>query len=714
MIAEFSSPESPLALVRAATRLTREQYAALVPIPMAQYAAFHGLPIPAQQIVQRWRPIIGELRHYVAEHGSTGIRKAFERVAREHSTKDKSVAYGQVRKLYYAVKDRMELPGEKGGGTGNGWRALLDSRFIGKGAAALNPEFLEYWHGKVGDHQRNTARAFREFREEYLGGVSIPGLPPAAERTANLPPGLSEATLTRPCNMPSDAAKALARQGFAAMKRELPTGPMDISEVRPLEYIVCDDVEVDFLMSIAGIRKPVKLRLIVMMDLCSRMILSIIVRPGIERPDGTEDGLKLTDMKAAIAHLLRTWGVPANYPMTLVCERGTAAVPDADKAALAEMSDGRILVSDTSMIVGRVFEWGDRARGNSWGKAWLESSFNLLHNELQALRGQKGLSYERRPAELHGRALALRDVEWLAERLPGAHFKRPFVNIAEARHAILDALARMHARQDHSLLYFSEVQMWRAHRDDALKPEWELPENLRPVAGTLEWVPMMESPKMRFIRLLPEAGDLIAIPESALQRMMDTRRRERWDGHAFTFDADRTKFTCVPSEAMKVSMVPKRHYILWFHPQQMEHIYVTRDPADGGGYVGMVRRYTAGKYGEVEDAERYLAEQKRIQKTVVLGVKQAGIGRIRAAADELRENSLAAIEEIERAQSGEMVVTAPEASGGGTARAAGLLVMTAAVETHEREAKRLRMVDVVAQTLARTPRDRSDAGDQYA
>lgn len=688
-----------------AIRLDRAQYAALVPIPAEQLAAFHGVPLDAQQKVERWRPIVGEVRH-VAAVKCEGVREAFVRVAEEQTTGDFPVTPGQVKKLYYAVAAAM-----REGGVGNGWRGLLDARHLKRGFCALHPDFLDWWHDEVGMHQRNTARAYRSLLEKYHAGETIPGLPSPAERTARLPAGMSKKSLTRAYNMPSDAALKLARHGFADMKRALPTGPMDISEVRPLEYIVCDDVKLDFLVSVAGVKKPVKLRLIVMMDLCSRMILSIIVRPGIERADGTEDGLKLTDMKAAIAHLLRTWGVPEAYPMTLVCERGTAAVPDADKAALAEMSDGRIRVSDTSMIVGRVFDFADRSTGNSWGKAWLESNFNLLHNELQAVRGQVGRRYDLQPAEIHGRTLALRDVEWLAERLPGAQFTRPFLNIGEARQAITDALARMHARQDHKLLYFGEVGMWRAHESQAFLPEHELPEPMRAIAASLEWRSAKESPKMRFVRLLPLAGELIAIPESALQRLMDSRRRERWDGHAFTFELDRVKFTCIPSDQMRAVMVPKRHYILWFHPQQMEHIYVTRDLADGGGYVGEVTRYTAGKYGDVEDMQRYIAEGKRRMADVAQRVRQAGLARGRKGADDLHANAEAAERELANVQaaSGEMVVIGPDGKAVRTTEAAGLAPITTA---RAEEARRKRDLPTTGDTLAQLAAMHPDQDDE--
>ena len=52
-----------------------------------------------------------------------------------------------------------------------------------------------------------------------------------------------------------------------------------------------DDVELDFLVTLPGSFTPVKLRMIVAFDLCSRRVLGYGIRPAVTRADGTEDGL---------------------------------------------------------------------------------------------------------------------------------------------------------------------------------------------------------------------------------------------------------------------------------------------------------------------------------------------------------------------------------------------------------------------------------------
>ena len=88
-------------------------------------------------------------------------------------------------------------------------------------------------------------------------------------------------------------------------------------------------------------------------------------------------------MKTLVAGILTTYGVPKNYTTTYVVENATAAIREGTALALSELSCQRIQVSRTMMINGTAV-WGgykDKPCGNPKGKAALESTFNLLHNE---------------------------------------------------------------------------------------------------------------------------------------------------------------------------------------------------------------------------------------------------------------------------------------------------------------------------------------------
>lgn len=593
----------------------------LLSVPMEDRPAWTGLRQPAKDSVIHWMTLMNALRIAVA--GGEKLTAAAERIGTE-----RAVGYGTLIRRHYLCEEK-------------GWRGCIDGSRLGHSVVVVNDAFRTYWHGKVLNCQRNSAEAYRQLMAEWHRGDVIPGLPPPSLRGPRLPRGLSYKNLTLAVNMPSAAALALARQGFAAAKAHLATGPQDIGHLRPLEYILFDDVELDFLIVVPGCKKPVKLRLIVAMDLCSRMILSYAVRPGIERADGVEDGLKLTDMKACVARLLRTWGVPLEYQMHFICERGTATLPEGAKTALAELSDGRIVVHETSMIVGQVFAWKDKATGNSWGKAWLESYFNLLHNSLQHLPGQKGLSYARTPAELHGRKQALALVERLGDRLPAPYaalLKRPFLSCEEAMEYVHDAFARMARRTEHKLNGFDEIGIWRVSEGHAWKPEWELPANLDPISHTLEWDKRPEMPVERFMRRLPAIERRHAIHPGDLLTLVEERQEPvRFEKMAFSFTQEGRDYVYLPEAGLLPHLTEGKKYLLWFHRQDMAHVYVTRMRPDLG-YVGMLRRFTAGKRGEREDAEQYLREKKTMLNRVSEQVKDAGLSRLRAAGDDLAEN----------------------------------------------------------------------------
>jgi len=337
-------------------------------IPPADLPVYSHLPTKVRKEVSSWIPEINALLALNGKGICNGFKDAAPRL---------NVSWATVRTKFYAVLSAAEEY-ERDPLAPHPWKALINKAKLGNDRRDVPSEFIPYWHALVAENKRNTKAAYDRLSERWIGGVPIPGFP-ACERGRELPSGLSLRNLRRKPYMPTRAQIALARQGVAAARPFLPHAPQDVSEVRFLEYILFDDVELDFLIVVKESTTPVKIRLIVAMDLSTRRILGYAVRPGLTRPDGVEDGLKLTDMKAVVMRILSTWGVPDGYTMTMIVERGTAAIPKELEDALHEISGGRIAVSRTSMIVGQVFEFRDKATGNSWGKAWLESFFNPLH-----------------------------------------------------------------------------------------------------------------------------------------------------------------------------------------------------------------------------------------------------------------------------------------------------------------------------------------------
>jgi hypothetical protein len=594
-------------------------------IPPQDMPIYGHLPIKVQQDIDRWLPVINEL---LALNGK-GVCKAFPRLAARLSASGPKVSTGTVARKYYEI-----VNGDPDQAL---WRLLINRAKCNGGNRHIPSEFEPWWHGLVLSNKRCTKKAYEMFVRMWHAGEPIPGFPVETRgRTIPKNLGISPRNLYR--KQPPRSQITLARQGIAAARKFLPHVIQDVSQVRPLEYILFDDVELDFLIVVPESLTPVKLRLLVAMDLCSRMILGYGFRPGITRPDGVEDGLKLRDMKMLVARYLRTWGTPTAYRTTLVCERGTAAIPDADKAALAEISGGQIVVSDTSMVVGQVFEFRDKATGNSFGKAWLESFFNPLHSEMGHLPGQKGRRYDLAPAELEGRKKELAMLVRAGRRIPiemRYQFRWPFKTGAEALQELDAALHRLH-NTPRELQGFDRVMLWRMNENDTWKPESELAE-WPELIGRVQTDTRVETCAERFARLIADV-ERTEVPDCSIQRLMDEHASVRFMDYQFRFSRQGSDYVYLPSEAMIAHLEEGKNYILWFHPQDMSTVYVTRDRPHLG-YIGKLTRFQQTRRGELEEAKAAIAEKTRVLSHALRAVQSTKIDTLRQRAEDIAANT---------------------------------------------------------------------------
>lgn len=608
-------------------------------IPPAEKSIYHALPQAARDQLDRELPVIAAL----IAGGKKGITRRIAQAA--------PLAGLSPQRLRAKYDEALKA------GT---WRVLINKARLSTSFRRVPSEFIPWWHGLVLENQRCTRKAHQKFCRLYAAGEPIPGLPPAAERSRALPGGLRERNLAR--YVPTDAQLALARQGVAAAITHLPHVLQDVGGVRPLEYLLFDDVELDFLCQVPEAQAPVKIRLIVAMDLCSRVILGYGFRPAITRPDGVEDGLKLRDMKMVVARVLRTWGVPVAFPMHLICERGTAAIPNADKTALAEISNGQIVVHDTSMIVGQVFAFRDKSTGKSWGKAWLESFFNPLHGELADLPGQKGRRWDVMPAEHEGRRRELAALVRAGKRLPldaRLALRMPFMDAAEAMQALDDALARLHTSTPRELQGFEKIQLWALPGSEDFKPVAALPEILMDKMDALIWTARQEFPMERFQRLIVDV-ERMEIAACSLARLMDEHVAVRFQDYQFSFTYKKTDYTYLPPEQMLPLLAEKTDYLLWFHPQDMATVYVTR-ARPHLGYVGVLTQFERVRKGDLEAAKLALKETHARFAHALTRTQDPAIRKLQRRAEDLAFNA-AQIEEATanaRALEVEVDVVAP-------------------------------------------------------
>lgn len=581
-------------------------------IPLSDHEIYNPLPARVKTQVEFWLALVTQ----IVAGTEKGICAQIEQVAQQAS-----VATKTLQKKYYAWKKK-------------GWRGLINGRLLGKDLAQVPSEFVPFWHELVLSNQRNTAKAWERLERLWRERAPMPGYE-GHPNWPKLPRGLGRGNLCRKRYLPSQAAIVMARRGLAAAREFLPHAPQDVSAIRFLEYVVFDDIELDFLIVVRESPTPVKLRLIVAMDLCTRVILGYGVRPGLTRPDGVEDGLKLRDMKMVVARCLRTWGIPTEYEMHFIVERATAALPNAAKTALAEISGGRIIVHDTSMIVGRVFEFRDKASGNSWGKAWLESFFNPLHGELAHLPGQKGRRYDLAPAELEGRKKELAMLVRTGRNLPielRYQFQWPFLDPSEAIHELDAALQRLHTSEHRQLQGFDRIPLWRMNENDSWKHGAELakwPELIGKVLMTQRF----ETPMERLQRKRAETT-FESIPDCSLQRLMEEQKRVPFRNYQFAFDFQKEDYIYLPDDGLLARLEEDKYYLLWFHPQEMSIVYITRDRPHLG-YVGKLTRFKRHRRGDLEAAKETLREKHRIFAHALAAAQGPKINSLRRRADDL-------------------------------------------------------------------------------
>lgn len=588
-------------------------------------------------------------------NGAKNVVRACQQVAHQMAGR-RGYSFDRLRAKYYEYVR-----------TGD-WRVLVDYARIPKrlkssaeaeAATDLPRDFIEHLKGLMQSNQRKSEPAIRLLYRQWRRGDSIPGYgtwqewfldtyphePLPEQCPPERPAGWSPGNLRR--YIPEAAELALARQGISAARSHLPDILTTRDGLRPLECIMFDDVKTDFKIMVSGYESPVDLALLVAFDVATGMILRYGLRPAVFRDDGTRDRLKLRDMKVLIAGLLLQYGIPRNYKMTLVVENQTATVRAGTALALAQLSGnngqsgtGGIEVSKTMMINGTALFGGykDRSLGNPDGKAPLESTFNLMHNELGFQPGQVGRRYDAGPAELHGRTREAESLARTARYLTPqqrAALRYPFLNTDQARLVITDAFNRMIRRTEHVMEGFSQVGEWRLKEFEPWRPEWELAE-ARFLPDHVQWnpLPRKESPYERWQRLCEAVGSdsgFTKLHPGAVARLYDEQKPVTVDCGEISFYFEKQPYVYRVAD---VKFAPAGlnngcKALAWFDPQDLSWIHLT---AADGGYLGSLPR-TRGinrlnKEGHKKEMERLRDQLHELQDRVSARMPQVAEQRV--------------------------------------------------------------------------------------
>lgn len=346
--------------------------------------------------------------------------------------------------------------------------------------AKWDPRFVDYLGGLMQQFQRNSERALRAFHREFRAGKSVPGLgtwrtvfrarfgdaepmPRECPRLNDLLPGLTIANLRRIATPPRRDL-VIARIGTAAAHALLPHVPRTREGVRFLEYVFIDDLWRDRKVIAPGESAPCRLLQFNVIDLASSVLLKFGMRPERTLPDGTRDRLKWHDVLWVIGMMVEEYGLPLDYAMRVICERGTATVPPASARAIYELTGGRVIIGYTGMNGEFVCGWDEKPVGNWMGKGLLESFNALIHNADGGAPGQVGKDRDHSPARLAAQEKLAERMIAVGSLLPRelqARFKPPFATVEEAFYQTLDLLNVIHDDPDHRCEGFEPVQVWR-------------------------------------------------------------------------------------------------------------------------------------------------------------------------------------------------------------------------------------------------------------
>ncbi len=584
-------------------------------IPPPDLKELNGLP---KTLADRIRAllIIFEKAHGLMA-GGMSQRKALQ----AHAGKAEGLTYGSLKRHWPAYRN------SKGD-----WRVLIDDRF--EIAPQVNRDLQEWAQHLAMENKRKRLPAWRAGIRQLAEGKRIPGLGTWQECWRRENPGellpeacpysvdgkqpkrISQSSFYRLCKV-SKEVRALATMGSAAARAEL-AGliSFDTSALLPLEVITFDDVRADFRVLDPLTGTVVELWLLVAMDVATRTILSFATRPRRLRttgPDaGTHEGITRRDMQHLIVGILRKFGIPRGYPMTLLVENASAAITEGFEAALHEASGGKILVRRTPMLSGNPWAdgWGEEGKGNPRAKGWLESAFNLFHNEGASIRGHIGADYSKKSQSIEP---AARWTEKLVKRASGLLSLTdrrieglPFEDLQQARHDCQLIFDRMNLRRSHSLLGFDLVSEWRWKGQPTWNAWRDMPNLPIEAMAQIETRQIPESPWMRLERL---AAGLVfdSLPESAVPALMLDQTACTYHGGgflSFKIGKQAWRFDVLDLRIPEGSAVTA-----WYDRNHMEGgVHLTNGRGQFVGHAAQTRRMGVNDREEIIDATKRLSQ----------------------------------------------------------------------------------------------------------
>lgn len=510
-----------------------------------------------------------------------------------------------------------------------GWQRLV--RSWTSGSEGLPPEFVQHLRALMEKNARSMKQAMNLVQRDWYLGKEVPGygtwqqwyltqwperdLPTVCPGT---PRGWSKSNLY--AVQPAKAQRALRTRGFAAAKAFLPSIVRDPGSLLPLQLVVIDDFEADQLCfywdPANGTRCIARMSGIVAMDVATRKILAMILKPRLTDDQGVKQAITRAEVQFLLYSVIRDHGIPS-HGMTIMAENAAAAVTTELELTFKNLFGGKVAITRTGVIDSAVLAHGFKDTGGKpWLKGWVESFFNLMHNVAAGiLPGQKGAHYMLTAGD-HGEKVRLterligtgpRDAQLSDEQLAQARI--PFATPAELCDAYLQIFRWIEERTDHAMHGFDRVLEWRLHEADAWEPAAAIArltqeEQLRALVRE-----RMQSPRERWAALYPRI-ERQAVDVRALMMLLLRPKKAKLQSGKLSFVHNGGGFTWLadPRGELVRTVRDGSEVLVYFDPTRADHAQVARLD---GRYLGQVRRH--GKVDitrpdQVTEAERQLAE----------------------------------------------------------------------------------------------------------
>jgi hypothetical protein len=599
-------------------------------IPIEHHAEWLGLKLAEQERVKELLALFDNVRK-----DSRGIVKALRTIALENISRD-GFSFGNLRTLYYAWLD-----------AGLDWRILARGY---KNETKIKPELIEWLRTAALREHRSKRQAIFKLYANWRDGKTVPGYGTWREWYAVsyperdvpktfpgiLPAGWKASNLYR--YFPSKVQHKLATKGRAAIGGMIPKLERDPSELRFLELITIDDFETDILVRYG--REIVPVRGLLAIDVATRTHLAVGFKPKLRKDDGTRMTITHEDMQTLLPGLFR-WGVPANYPMTILVENAAAAISAELEAALALHFGGQVRIERTGMLNYKTIANGFVERsGKPQEKGWIESFFNAWWNVLGSLPGQKGSRYDNAPGDLDGKLKYFRQIAaYHVDDERFAQFRVPFMSFDEAVAAFTAGLQMLEQRTDHKMLGFEEVTEWRLP-GEALRPVEQLAVLPRDQQLAAQFETRMQSPLERRAKLIA-SEKFYRVPEPVLALLAFSAKRVTVKNHRITFTIRGQGYSFGQAGSEIGRALNGKELVAYYDERTMAAIYCF---GLEGNYLGTLPQL--GGAANIKDPEALSAAAERIRQFVAAEIEAPNrhllaADRAKAEADRAHNEQLA-------------------------------------------------------------------------